>query len=294
MWQLVKYLRAQLFAFDLGNLAICRFIFKGDIVKSKQQKSPLLKIVLAVIALLVLALGAYLGLQYYHHYQVNKIYTVNETVKFADFSMKIDKAEFGSVKLPINNEVAKKYGGVDKNESCDQLSNEGAWIYTGRNWQQLNGESGALSLQNVCKWRNEARQDIREYSSENKRLDIEYVVKTNNDVRSNDLKIEVDTDSGRDLRKAVDSLNSNLFFGHCMPEPQTFSLDGPPPGLFFDSGCTDEPLVYTPYSRTNLGDGINRGLQRRGSISTDIRKSENIIDIKISYKNETRIIRITR
>ena len=93
-------------------------------MNSKQQKSPLLKIVAFVLASLMLVLGAYFGIQHYHNYQANRIYHVNETVEFPDFNFTVKQAEFKPVDLPLDKESVTKYGGTEKPEDCDVMSRE--------------------------------------------------------------------------------------------------------------------------------------------------------------------------
>ena len=53
-------------------------------------------------------------------------------------------------------------------------------------------------------------------------------------------------------------------------------------------------IPYKPYFVSSLGGDINKGLERAGSISADIRKSEENIDLKVTYENQVRVIRIHR
>lgn len=257
-------------------------------MNSKQQKSPLLKIVAFVLASLMLVLGAYYGIQHYHNYQANRIYHVNETVEFPDFNFTVKQAEFKPVDLPLDKESVTKYGGTEKPEDCDVMSREKTWIaFPVGSWSQY-----GPSDYDICKMRNDSRLPLREYLKSNSQLKVLYSITANRNISTKDLKIDMQVDSGRDLKSKVNTLNGNQFFDGCARI--RFSGVGHIPGDTYGDGCTEEPVTYTPYKQSLLGGDLNKGLSRDGFINTDVRKSENNIDIKISYRNETRIVRITR
>lgn len=53
-------------------------------------------------------------------------------------------------------------------------------------------------------------------------------------------------------------------------------------------------IPYKPYFVSSLDSDINKVLERAGSISADIRKSEENIDLKVTYENQVQVIRIHR
>lgn len=248
----------------------------------------IVKLAIAVGIIATLIIGGYFGLRQYQNYLANKIYSVDENASMADFDFSVTKAEFKPVELPLNKEIVSKYGGIDKQEDCSELSSEGAWFEIDGKWQQI---KYGISPKIVCEGRNEARTKINEYSNSSDKLSIEYKILATQNVDVNSLKISVMPDSGRDVKQKVKSLNSNDFFGYCMREE---IYQSGAPGRTYNSGCIYNPITYTPYKASDIGLDINKGLERTGSIDTDIRKSEKNIDIKITYKDQTRIIRIHR
>ena len=53
-------------------------------------------------------------------------------------------------------------------------------------------------------------------------------------------------------------------------------------------------LPYKPYHVSNIGGEMHQGIKRSGYAYTDVRTSEHTVDMKITYKNEARIIRVMR
>lgn len=251
-------------------------------------KHTAVKWVTVVGLIVVLIIGGYFGLQQYQNYLANKIYSVDENVSMVDFDFSVTKAEFKPVELPINKEAVSKYGGIDKQEDCSELSSEGAWFEIDGKWQQI---KYGISPKIVCEGRNEARTKINEYSDSSDKLSIEYKILATQNVDVNSLKISIMPDSGRDVKREVNSLNNNDFFGYCMRE-EVYQSGAP--GRTYNSGCIYDPVTYTPYKASDIGLDINKGLERTGGIDTDIRKSEKNVDIKITYKDQARIIRIHR
>ncbi len=245
------------------------------------------------LVLIIAAVGAggYFGYKYYQNYQENKIYSVNETVNFTDFDFRVTKSEYKAVNLPIDNDTVKKYGGIEKKEDCDKLSDSPTYFFdypAGATIPDVPPKTGP-SDRVICERRNESRSAIQEYSSDNKQLVVDFTITARSEVNSGDLKIELEADSGRNLNEKVDTFNVNQFFKYGAQEKRPLMLDGTIPTY-----GGEYKQVYIPYFASPIKGDINKGLERKGYIYTDIRNSENTVDMKITYKNDTRIVRITR
>ena len=262
------------------------------------SKKSLLKWIILGVAVVLLGVGGYFGYKYYQDYQANKVYSVGETVGLSDFKVDITKAEFKPVDLPIDKESVAKYGTLEKQEDCESQSKENTW------WRAWDNDPDAPWVQlgpsdfNICVRRNNSRDIINEYSKANSQLVVDYKITAKNNVNTSELKIELVPDSGRKLGEQVDSFNANQFF----PNGAQRKIDVPgvsgqvyTSDSYFSDGKTKaftEP--YKPYYASDLGNDINKGLERTGYAYTDIRNSENSVDVKITYKGETRLVRISR
>ncbi len=255
------------------------------------SKKSLLKWILLGVAVVLLGVGGYFGYKYYQDYQANKVYSVGETVGLSDFKVDITKAEFKPVDLPIDKESVAKYGTLEKHEDCESQSKENTW------WRAWDNDPDAPWAQtgpsdfNICVRRNNSRDIINEYTKANSQLVVDYKITALNNVDTSKLKIELIPDSGRKLGEKVESFNANQFFpnGAQYKAPELASLA---PGAMYTSESRYNP--YESYKASDLGDDINKGLERTGYIYTDIRNSENNVDVKITYNGETRLVRITR
>ena len=254
--------------------------------KENARITPL-KLVLLCLIVAGLSVGGYFGYRYYQDYQAKKVYSADDTVGMRDFNIEITKADFKPVDLPIDKKVIKKHGALDEKEDCNKLSKEATWNYI--SYRSTGWMNYGPSDFNICIRRNDSRDEINKYSSANKQLAVDYKIVAKENVNTSDLKIELIPDSGRQLNKQVDAFNANQFFSDGAQEISTFAPDAP--GRVY----TDEvPQEYKPYHKSDIGGDINKGLERNGYIYTDIRNSENSVDLKISYNSEVRIIRITR
>ncbi len=232
-------------------------------------------------AILIVAVSCF-GYQYYQNYKADKVYSVDETVSFQDFNIKITKSEFKKVDLPIDKREVDKYGGLDKKEDCSKLSD------VLRNKGSIEGPISSPariipidpSDRTYCIWRNSSRDDIKKYINENKQLVVDYEIMTKKNVKTSNIKIELIADSGRKLNEQVNAFNDNQFMER----------------NDYDETFKSVFVKYAPYKESDIGGDINKGLERKGYIYTDIRNSERIIDIKVTYKNgkiQTRLIRIS-
>ncbi len=261
----------------------------GETMTGK-KKNPIIKWVIAGVTILAITLGGFFGLKAYENYLANKVYAPSENVSFPEFSVKVTKAEFKPVELPIDKESVKKYGAIDKKENCDLLSKEDTY------WRAWDGDINAPwvkygpSAYNICYRRNDSRDAITKYTSENKRLVVDYTITAKNNVNVKDVSIALEPDSGRKLDAQVDAFNANQFFelGAQYLMPDEYNLA---PGPVYTS---EHPQKYIPFRKSNLGGNINKGISRKGNIYTDIRNSESSVDLKITYRGQTRIVRIAQ
>lgn len=251
---------------------------------NRKQKPLLQKLILLAIVLILLIVGGYFGYEYYQDYKANKVYSKNESVSFPDFDVTVTKADYKKVDYPLSDEMLKKYGALNKPENCERLSNEDTWLDV----DSLGWVQNGASERAVCERRNEARNDIRKYTSNNEQLVVDYKIVAKNNVDTSKLKIELLPDSGRNLKEDVyiDAILSKE------GEGEIITVAGAPGPVYdFNYG---RGTGYVPYHQSKLGGDINKDLERTGYIYTDIRKSENSVDVKITYKGNARIVRITR
>lgn len=258
---------------------------------ANKKKSSIIKWIIVGVAIVALGVGGFFGYKAYENYLANKIYAPNDTVGFPDFDVKVTKAEFKAVDLPLDDKAIKKYGAIDKKENCDTQSKENTY------WKAWDGDINAPwvkygpSAYNICIRRNDSRDTITKYSSENKQLVVDYTIKAKNNVDAKDVSVVLEADSGRKLDKQVDAFNANQFFEMGAQELLPEALMAGAPGPVY----TDElPQKYIPYHKNDLGGNINKGIERKGNLYTDIRTSESSVDLKITYHGQTRIVRITQ
>lgn len=255
------------------------------------KKSSKIKLIIFGVVVVALGVGGFFGYKTYENYLANKVYAPNENVGFPDFDVKVTKAEFKSVNLPLDKESLKTYGAIDKKENCDTLSKENTY------WKAWDGDINAPwvkygpSAYNICIRRNDSRDAITKYSSENKQLVVEYTITAKNNVNVKDITIALEPDSGRKLDSKVDTFNANQFFefGAQYTIPDDLAIGAPGPVY-----TKEKSQNYVPYNKSDLGGNINKGIDRKGSFYTDIRNSENSVDLKVTYHGQTRIVRITQ
>lgn len=264
-------------------------------MKSKKENNKRLVVlsIVAVIVVAILSVGGYFGLKFYEKYQEEKIYATGDTVSFPDFDFEVTKAEFKAVNLPINKVTVKKYGDLGKHENCDTFSKEETY------WRAWDGDVNAPwvkygpSPYNICIRRNNSRDEINKYSSQNKQFVVNYSVAAKSNVDTSKLKVWIEADSGRQLAKKVDVFNGNQFFEGGAQE--LIQPLGDIPGEWYPD---ELPQKYVPFFKSDLGGDINKGLTRTGYAYTDIRNSENSVDVKVTYKKDgkehVRLVRVTK
>lgn len=246
------------------------------------RKGSLLRWTLLGAIIVLLGAGVYLGHKQYRHYQENKVYSVGETINFPGFTFVVEKADFKPVNLELNQEAIKEYGGMDKNENCAQFSKRGSWV-------KVMGEymDAGISPQTRCENRNMIRESALKYMSENKQLVVDYRIKSDGVISPSNIRISLTPDSGRDVKK-IDK--GCLYIFHKDARESFWTPPGSPGATYELSGET----CYTPYNSSDLGGDINKGLERTGYTYTDIRNSEKSVDVKVTYKDQTRLVRINR
>lgn len=244
-------------------------------------KKSLLKWILLGVAVVLLGIGGYFGYKYYQDYQANKVYSVGESVGLPDFEIEITKAEFKPVNLDLNKDYVKKYGDINTKENCDTFSKVKTYDI------QLKADIGP-SEYNVCNRRNPIRDSATKYIGNNSQLVIDYTIRSKGNVNSKDIQLSLTPDSGRDVTKESD-LYLGGFQNGATEEFNSVDVLG---------GITVYQLFgtqrHTSYGTSELNGDINKGLERTGYIYTDVRKSESSVDIKITHKGETRLVRISR
>lgn len=261
--------------------------------KKANNKRPIITGIAAVLVIVVVGVGGFVGLKAYQKYQEDKIYAPGDTVGFPDFDFRITKAEFKPVNLPIDEETVAKYGPLDEHENCDTFSKENTY------WRAWDGDVNAPwvklgpSSYNICIRRNDSRDEINKYASSNKQFVVDYSFTAKSSVDTSKLTVWIEADSGRQLAKQVDAFNANQFFEGGAQE-LTDPLGGAPAPWYPD----ELPQKYIPFFKSELGGGINKGLIRSGYAYTDIRNSENSVDIKVTYKkdgkDQVRIVRVNK
>lgn len=258
---------------------------------ANKKKSSIIKWIIIGVAVVALGVGGFFGYKAYENYLANKIYAPNDNVGFPDFDVKVTKAEFKAVDLPIDKDTVKKYGAIDKKENCDTQSKENTY------WKAWSGDLNAPwvkygpSAYNICIRRNDSRDAITKYSSENKQLVVDYTITAKGNVNAKDVSITLEPDSGRKLDAQVDAFNANQFFELGAQELLAPELLINAPGPVY---TTEYSQKYVPYHKSDIGGNINKGIVRKGNLYTDIRNSENSVDLKISYHGQTRIVRFTK
>ena len=202
-------------------------------------------------------------------------------MKLPDFTATVTKAEVKAINLPLDKDVVAKYGGLATDENCDLLSKDPT---PKSGYQSIFGSSTYSppnpSPYNFCIRRNDSRKVIKDYSSQNKQLTIDFTIKASGTVTTKDVRIQVLPDSGRKLSTVVDNFNGNEFIYGNLEKDMSNIFDF---------------KKYVPYFQSDLGGNVNPGLARSGYIYTDVRNSENTADFSLSYWHDGKVVtKITR
>jgi len=265
------------FAVIIGSLILLSAyaFFAVNVVKSKGKKT--IKWLLLPVAIALLVAGGFLGYQKYQRYLNDKIYTVNEEIGLTDFTFTVASPSYTTPALNEPQEKIAAFGGIDTPEDCSKypwLS----WQTNGVDIMSLTYDDNAYEKAHpsarYCEWRNDSRKKIQAYLADNKRVSIDYKITAKDTVDSKDIQVAFMLDSGRNVKNPASQFNYDpLLSNRYYPA--------------FD-------YTYKPYSETQLGDNINKDITRSQNVSFDLRNSERTIDLKVTYKGQTRLVRISR
>lgn len=268
-------------AIGLLILLAAYVFFSVNTIKSKGKKT--IKWLMIPIVLLLLVVAGLFGNHLYKQHLNNKIYAVGENIEFPDFSLKVNKPSFSQVSLTVPKDKAAKYGGLDTAEDCSKYPEDNnmpqdkwdgnKWImYDENDWEKDH------PTRRYCKWRNDSRKSISSYIAKNVHMTLNYKLTAKNNVNSSKISISLMPDSGRTL-SGKDTL---------------FDYDA----LLSSRYAPPFNYEYHPFKETKLGNDINKGITRQGSIDADVRNSEHTLDLKVIYhmggNDYTRLIRINR
>lgn len=266
------------FAVIIGSLILLSAyaFFAVNVVKSKGKKTIKWLLLPVIIALLVA--GGFFAYHQYQKYLNDKIYTVNKDIGLSDFTLTVSSPSYATPPLNEPQEKIAAFGDINTAENCAKynflnmpptldLSDKSTWVDE-NDWEKAH-PSGKY-----CEWRHDSRNKIQAYTADNKRMSIDYKIVASSTVDSKDIQVSVMLDSGRDINKPVSQ----------------FDYDA----LLSSNYTPAFNYTYKPYSETQLGGNINKGITRNQNVSFDVRNSEKTIDLKVSYKGETRLVRINR
>jgi len=123
-----------------------------------------------------------------------------------------------------------------------------------------------------CDWYNWPRRNAQNYINEHTRATVNYTVTANESVEGKDLRIEAIPDSGRTIVFNTGSDGNDDAF----------------------SWAWVLKLNYTANPKSDFGGDLNKGLTRKGTVGVDLLNSERNIDLKVTYRDEVRLVRISR
>lgn len=265
------------FAVIIGSLILLSAyaFFAVNVVKSKGKKTIKWLLLPVVIALLVA--GGFFAYRQYQHYLNDKIYTTNEAISLSDFTLTVSSPSYTTPPLNEPQEKIAAFGDINTPEDCSKypwLS----WQTNGVDIMSLSYDDNAYEKAHpsarYCEWRNDSRKKIQSYLADNKRVSIDYKITAKSTVDSKDIQVAVMLDSGRDATKPASQFDYDpLLSTRYYPA--------------FD-------YTYKPYSETQLGGNINKDITRSQNVTFDVRNSEKTIDLKVSYKGQTRLVRLNR
>lgn len=249
--------------------------FAVNVVKAKGKKTIKWLVLPVILGLLVG--GGFFASNKYQDYLNNKIYAVNESVDISDFTLNVSSPSYTTPQLNEPQEKIAAFGDINTTEDCSKYPYL-SWQTNGIDITSLTYDENAYEKAHpsarFCEWRNDSRKKIQAYLADNKRVSIDYKITAKDTVDSKDVHIAVMLDSGRDITKPASQFDY---------DPLLSTKYAPA----FD-------YTYKPYSTTQLGGNINKGITRSQNVSFDVRNSEKTIDLKVTYKGQTRLVRINR
>lgn len=254
--------------------------FSINIVRTKGKKMIKWS-VLPIILILFVCTGIFSYVRY-NQFLVDKIYSINDTIHYPGFKLRITKVEIKPASLPLDKSLIEQYGGLDEKENCRELSDKSnpvreLDISENRFVTTMSGASD----RDKCKSRNNSRDEIKKYLSSHKQLVIDYAITANTYVKSSGIKLKLLPDSGRNPRDVATDLGTNEY------------LDG----RTLDYKDLYAHIVeYVPYYQSKIGGDISKGITRRAYIYTDVLISEKTVDFMLSYNHggitDTRTVRV--
>lgn len=126
-----------------------------------------------------------------------------------------------------------------------------------------------------CDWYNWPRRNAQNYLSEYpSRAVINYEIMAKDVVDTKYLDIEVLPDSGRQIKHNASIEN----------DVDTFSF-------LWELGLDEN---YKANPKSDFGGNVNQGLTRNGTIGIDLKDTEQVLDVIVKYRGETRTVRIFR
>ncbi|OGL24187.1 hypothetical protein A2791_04810 [Candidatus Saccharibacteria bacterium RIFCSPHIGHO2_01_FULL_46_30] len=303
MRQLVKDSGAQLFVFGLDNLASCRFLFKES--KQMSKKLSIKPVHLVVIGLTILVLGILIPSFFIDPSSTIGLSLIMGSIillsAYTFFAVNVVKSNGKkSIKwlvIPVLLVLLVSGGFFTYSKYQQHLNNK---IYSVSDTIKLSGfnfkvtdvayneipiDTKGINLsdrkdcsvvseddKHDCDWYNWPRRNAQNYINEYTRATINYEVVANESMDGKDLNIEVLPDSGRKITHNTGSDSNDETFSWAW----VLNLD------------------YTANPKSDFGGALNKGLTRKGTIGVDLQNTEQTIDLKISYKGETRLVRISR
>lgn len=251
--------------------------FAVNLVRTKGKKTIKWLAIPVVLALLVG--GGFFANYKYQQYQNDKIYTVNEKVGLSDFTLEVSSPTYTTPPLNEPQEKIAAFGDINTPEDCSKynyynqppmldINDRSTWNINDDSWEKAH-PSGKY-----CDWRNDSRKKIQAYTADNKRASIDYRITAKGTVDSKDIQVAVMLDSGRDVTKSTTE----------------FDYDA----LLSTNYAPAFNYRYKSYEASKLGGNINKGITRSQNVAFDVRNNEKTVDLKVTYKGQTRLVRIIR
>lgn len=247
---------------------------ENTIYDKKMPRTNRLKLLIFVIIVASLV-GGFFIYQRFQNDHKDSIYSVKEKVSMPDFDFIVTKAEFNKIVPELNQEAIEKYGGIAEKEDCTLLSEEKTYAL-----EQGEYVKSGPSEQDRCQNRNQVRDLINDYLTNNMRLVISYRIVTKDTVVAKNLQILVTLDNKRNVTE------SDLSFDVFQPDTKEAMLKptqsaGPVYKLF---GSTN----YSSYDASPIKSNIEKDSEFNGNISTDIRNDETSVNIDVVYKKDSK------
>ena len=242
----------------------------------KSLKGHYKKLLLLIIIGVAVVGGGTYGVIKYREHQSNRIFLSGQTMPYPGFSVTVTSTTLKPVDVPLNKDVVAKYGGLQTNENCNTLSDQ-PLPYSSFDQLLVNERRFVAPYptpRELCVRRNDSRKDINTYDTANRQLNVNYLIAANSTVNTNNIKIQVLPDSGRNVTKG------GLFNGNEMIYDN----------LFYDeNGDYNNFQSYTPYFQSDIRGNVDGGLTRSSYIYTDVRNTEKSVDFNLTYTNNGKI-----